>query len=113
MSQQGKGIPTQRPRHILVKFLRYTYREKVSAQAREVGRFTWNGSKEEIFPDFFKELQDKRNKFTEVSHICMKKGWRYSLQYPAVFWVTINGARRRFEEARCYISTQHSAEEAE
>ena len=49
MTQQGKGIPTQRPRHILVKFLRYTDREKVRTRAREAGSFTWNGSKVEIF----------------------------------------------------------------
>lgn len=116
MTQQGKGIPTQWPRHILVKFLRYTDREKVRTRAHEAGAFTWNGSKVEIFPDFSREVQEKRNKFTEVRHICMKKGWRYSLQYPATFWVTINGARRRFkdaEEARRYVSAQHSAEEAE
>lgn len=116
MSQQNKGTPTQRPRHILVKFLRYADREKVRARAREVGSFTWNGSKVEIFPDFSKEVQDKRNKFTEARHICMKKGWRYSLQYPAVFWVTIDGTRHRFEDAekaRRYVSTLHPAEEAE
>lgn len=43
MSQQGKGTPAQRPQHILVKFLRYTDREKVRARAREFGTFTGRG----------------------------------------------------------------------
>ena len=35
--------------------------------------------------------------------MCMKRGLKYSLQYPAVFWVTVRGSLRRFtdpEEAK-------------
>lgn len=104
------------PRHILVRFLKFTDREKVRLRARDLRSFQWNGAKVDFFPDFTKDVQDKRNKFTEVRRICMKRGLQYSLQYPAVFWVTAGGTRHRFEDAaaakRC-VDTHHPAEEAE
>lgn len=105
--ERAHRVPTARPRdlqertgprHILVRFLRYSDREKVRLRARELGAFHWNESKVDFFPDFTKEVQDKRSKFTEVRRLCMGKGLRYTLQYPAVFWVTLDGRRQRFED---------------
>lgn len=87
------------PRHILVRFLRFADREKVRLRARELGTFQWKGLKVDFFPDFTKDVQNKRNKFTEVRCICMKRGLQYSMQYPAVFWVTVGEMRHRFEDA--------------
>lgn len=87
------------PRHILVRFLRFADREKIRLKARDLGTFRWNGSKVDFFPDFTKDVQDKRNKFTEVRRLCRVKGLKYTMQYPAVFWVTIGGERLRFEDA--------------
>uniref|UniRef100_A0A672JM97 L1 transposable element RRM domain-containing protein n=1 Tax=Salarias fasciatus TaxID=181472 RepID=A0A672JM97_SALFA len=116
-SEDVKGIETERahrvpvvrqevrqdrsygPRHVLVRFLRYVDREKVHARARDVGEFRWNCHKLDFSPDFSKEVQDKRSKFNKVRRMCMSKGLRYTLQYPAVFWVTLNGSRQRFEDA--------------
>uniref|UniRef100_A0A673CWJ4 L1 transposable element RRM domain-containing protein n=1 Tax=Sphaeramia orbicularis TaxID=375764 RepID=A0A673CWJ4_9TELE len=87
------------PRHILVRFLRFSDREKIQLRARDLGTFNWNGNKVDFFPDFTKEVQDKRNKFTEVRRMCRAKGLKYTLQYPAVFWVTVGRERLRFEDA--------------
>uniref|UniRef100_A0A3P8T5J3 L1 transposable element RRM domain-containing protein n=1 Tax=Amphiprion percula TaxID=161767 RepID=A0A3P8T5J3_AMPPE len=104
------------PRHILVRFLKFTDREKVRLRARELRSFQWNGAKVDFFPDFTKEVENKRNKFTEVRCICMKRGLQYSMQYLAVFWVTVGEKRHRFEDAaeakRC-VDNHHPAEEAE
>lgn len=104
------------PRHILVRFQKFTDREKVRLRARDLGSFQWKGAKVDFFPDFTKDVQNKRNKFTEVRHMCMKRGLQYSMQYPAVFWVTVGQKKHRFEDAaaakRC-IDNHHLAEEAE
>lgn len=88
------------PRHILVRFLQFTDREKVRLRAKELGQFQWKDNKVFFFPDFSKEVQDRRNKFTEVRSMCVK-GVRlqYSMQYPAVFWVTVGGKKHWFEDA--------------
>lgn len=48
--------------------------------------------------------------------MCMKRGLRYSMQFPAIFWVTLGGKRQRFEDAaaakRC-VQNYHPAEESE
>lgn len=98
MARPRDGQVRSAPRHILVRFLSYRDREKVRLRARDLGTFHWNGIKVDFFPDFTKEVQDKRSKFTEVRHLCMRKGLRYTLQYPAVLWVTIDGVRQRFED---------------
>ena len=105
-----------RPRHILARFLRLTNRERVQLRAKELGQFQWKGSKVDFSPDFSKEVQDNRNKFTEVRCMCMKRRLRYSMQYPAVFWVTAGGKRHPFEDvsaARKFVEGHHPAEEAE
>lgn len=105
--ERAHRVPTARPcdwqdragpQHILVRFLRYSDREKVRLKARELGAFHWNGTKVDFFPDFTKEVQDKQSKFTEVRRLCMGKGLRYTLQYPAVYWVTLDSRRQRFED---------------
>lgn len=114
-NSDGSGRPAG-PRNILVRFLRFTDRERVRLRARELGTFKWKDSKVDIFPDFTREVQEKRRKFTDVRRICMKRGLQYSMQYPAVFWVTLGGKRQRFEDAaaakRC-VESHHPAEEAE
>lgn len=87
------------PRHILVRFLRFTDKEKIRLRAREVGTFHWRGNKIEFFPDFTREVQEKRNKFFEVRRMCRAKGVKYTTQYPAVFWVSLGKERLRFEDA--------------
>lgn len=104
------------PRHILVRFLRFADREKVRLRAKELGTFQWKGARVEFFPDFTREVQNKRGKFTEVRRLCMKRGLQYSMQYPAVFWVTVDGKRHRFDDAaaakRC-VDNHNPAREAE
>ncbi|KAK7877360.1 hypothetical protein WMY93_031933 [Mugilogobius chulae] len=99
MLQQARQDRTFGPRHILVRFLRYADREKVRRRAWELKEFKWKDARVEFYPDFTKEVQDKRNKFTEVRRLCMSKGLKYTLQYPAVFWVTLGGRRQRFVDA--------------
>ncbi len=64
----------RRPRHMLVRFLRFTDREKVRLRAKELGAISVEGQQGFFFLDFSKEVQDKRNKFTEVRSMCMKLG---------------------------------------
>ena len=88
---QIKGVPKP--------FVWFTDREKVRLRAKELRTFQQKGAKVDFFPDFTKNVQNKRNAFTEVKHICMKRGLQYSMQYPAVFWVTVDKTRHRFEDA--------------
>uniref|UniRef100_A0A3B3TJJ4 L1 transposable element RRM domain-containing protein n=1 Tax=Poecilia latipinna TaxID=48699 RepID=A0A3B3TJJ4_9TELE len=69
-----------RTRHILVRFLRFADKEKIRLRAREIGSFQWRGNKLEFFPDFTKEVQEKRNKFFEVRRMCRAKGLKYTTQ---------------------------------
>lgn len=98
LKEDRRGTPT-RPRHILVRFLRFADREKIRLRARDVGTFQWRGNKIEFFPDFTREIQEKRNKFFEVRRACRAKGLKYTMQYPAVFWVSLGEERLRFEDA--------------
>lgn len=114
-NSDGSGRPAG-PGNILVRFLRFTDRERVRLRAKELGTFKWKDSKVDIFPDFTREVQEKRRRFMDVRRICMKRGMQYSMQYPAVFWVTLGGKRQRFKDAaaakRC-VESYHPAEEAE
>uniref|UniRef100_A0A3Q0QVC5 L1 transposable element RRM domain-containing protein n=1 Tax=Amphilophus citrinellus TaxID=61819 RepID=A0A3Q0QVC5_AMPCI len=87
------------PRHILVRFLCFAERETIRLRARDTGTFHWKGSKVEFFPDFMKEIQDKRNKFFEVRRLCRAKGLKFTMQYPAVFWVSLGRECLRFADA--------------
>uniref|UniRef100_A0A3B3Y8T4 L1 transposable element RRM domain-containing protein n=1 Tax=Poecilia mexicana TaxID=48701 RepID=A0A3B3Y8T4_9TELE len=93
------------PRHILVRFLRFADREKIRLRAREIGSFQWKGNKLEFFPDFTKEVQEKRNKFFEVRRMCRAKGLKYTTQYPAVFWVSLG--KERLQKSRCDDATRN------
>ncbi|KAK7904529.1 hypothetical protein WMY93_017136 [Mugilogobius chulae] len=86
------------PRYIVVRFLRFTDREKVRLRAMRTGNFLWNGAQVDFFPDFTKEVQEKRRRFAEVKRACAAKGLRYSMQFPAILWINIGGQRQRFED---------------
>lgn len=68
--KENRGGSSSGPQnHILVRFLYFSVREKVRDRARDLGAFTWNGSKVEIFPDFSKDVQAKEMK-SQRSDVC-------------------------------------------
>uniref|UniRef100_A0AAV2JVH5 L1 transposable element RRM domain-containing protein n=1 Tax=Knipowitschia caucasica TaxID=637954 RepID=A0AAV2JVH5_KNICA len=72
------------PRYIVVRFLRFTDREKVRNRARSIGKFHWKDAQIDFFPDFTREVQEKRRSFNDVKRACAEKELSYSMQYPAV-----------------------------
>uniref|UniRef100_H3AF72 L1 transposable element RRM domain-containing protein n=1 Tax=Latimeria chalumnae TaxID=7897 RepID=H3AF72_LATCH len=93
-----KPSSDQRPRSITARLLRFQDREHILRLARESAELRWRGRRIMIFPDMSRELAVQRKLFTPARHRCMELGLCYALQHPAVFWVTIDGRQRRFED---------------
>ncbi|XP_069749674.1 protein FAM122B isoform X1 [Narcine bancroftii] len=104
-----KPQPQQKPRSILVKFLRYTTRENILEKAMKKVRedkklLEYKGQKNFFYPDISFELLKKRKEFNTAKTILWKKGYKFMLRYPAVLKIIIPGQRNRLfsdpEEAR-------------
>uniref|UniRef100_H2ZVX7 L1 transposable element RRM domain-containing protein n=1 Tax=Latimeria chalumnae TaxID=7897 RepID=H2ZVX7_LATCH len=78
--------PDRRPRAFIVKFLRYTVREKILRAAREKGNVIWKDKKISFYPDLSRDLQQRWQKFAEVRRQLQTQGIRY-----ATLKVTLNG----------------------
>ncbi|XP_069740564.1 LINE-1 retrotransposable element ORF1 protein isoform X1 [Narcine bancroftii] len=105
----SKPQPQQKPRSILVKFLRYTTREKVLEKTMEKVRegnkpLEYKGQKIFIYPYISFELLKKRKEFNTAKAILWKKGYKFILKHPAVLKIFIPGQQNRLfsdpEEAR-------------
>uniref|UniRef100_H2ZUA9 L1 transposable element RRM domain-containing protein n=1 Tax=Latimeria chalumnae TaxID=7897 RepID=H2ZUA9_LATCH len=100
--------PDKRPRAFIVKLLRYPTREKILKAAREKGRSTWQGNNISFYPDLSRDLQQRRQRFTEVRHQLLDRGIRYGMFYPATLRVTFNGVASAYtspEEVAAFIKT--------
>uniref|UniRef100_H3A9C5 L1 transposable element RRM domain-containing protein n=1 Tax=Latimeria chalumnae TaxID=7897 RepID=H3A9C5_LATCH len=61
--------PGQKPRPLVVKFLRFPVKELLLKAARELGKVDWDGHNIMFFPDLSKALQDRRRLFLPVKKI--------------------------------------------
>uniref|UniRef100_H3AZA7 L1 transposable element RRM domain-containing protein n=1 Tax=Latimeria chalumnae TaxID=7897 RepID=H3AZA7_LATCH len=79
--------PDHRPRAFIVKLLRYFTRDKILKAAWEKGRTFWQDKRISFCPDLSKDLQQKRQRFSDVHHQLLGHG----MFYPATLKVTYNG----------------------
>lgn len=86
----------QPPRMILVRFLRYTARQKVLAVAKKERGIKWENCTLSIYEDMTKERSDLRRRFSPV----MKELWehqvKHTLAHPAILRFTWKGKRLSF-----------------
>uniref|UniRef100_H2ZSN9 L1 transposable element RRM domain-containing protein n=1 Tax=Latimeria chalumnae TaxID=7897 RepID=H2ZSN9_LATCH len=91
--------PGQRPRPLVVKFLRFPVKELLLKAAWELGKVDWDGHNIMFFPDLSKALQDRRRLFLQVKKTLRDKDIKYGLFYPAMLRITHNGKTSSFGTA--------------
>lgn len=92
--------PGERPRVILVRFLRSADRELILRTARNKSELLWEGNRIMIFPDFARATQMKRDKFRECKKALRERNMKFALLYPAILRVDCNGGQKRFEDPK-------------
>jgi hypothetical protein len=91
---------------VLVKFLRYTAREKVLAAAKKSRGFEWEDCKLSIFEDMSRERAIMRMKFAASKKLLWDREVRHTLAHPATLRFTWKGKKQSFTdhmEAERYI----------
>uniref|UniRef100_H3A9M4 L1 transposable element RRM domain-containing protein n=1 Tax=Latimeria chalumnae TaxID=7897 RepID=H3A9M4_LATCH len=88
----------QRPRAFIMKFLRYPIRELLLRTARNKSQIKWKDHRISFFPDWSRDLQQKRQRFWEVRRSLREKNIKYGLFYPAILKVTYNGETLSFTD---------------
>lgn len=96
-----RSTEDERPRPMLVRFLRYQDREKILQLAIERHRqnkpqIQYDGKNISFFPDMTSELRRRRKAFDEVKREIKEKGLRFALLTPATLRVDTAEGRRYF-----------------
>jgi len=91
--------PQQGSRHFIVRFHKYTQKERVLLWAKKNRDVVYKGHSIRIFEDFSATLAKKRATFNKVKSQLYKDGIRFGLIYPARLRVTVNGLTRMFDTA--------------
>lgn len=86
----GKLIPGRPPKTVIIKMLAACNRDMILRSARNAPPMFYNGCKLYFFPDFSKEVQDKRRTFLDVKKRLQGKDIKYSFLYPAKLRVVFN-----------------------
>ncbi|CAL9691562.1 unnamed protein product [Knipowitschia caucasica] len=94
---RAKPADNEKPRPMLVRFLRFQEKERVLAIARKKGQLLYSGDKIFIFPDLSAELTKKRAAFNPVKSKLYQRGVKFFLRYPAVLCVTYEQMDYKFE----------------
>uniref|UniRef100_H3A1Z4 L1 transposable element RRM domain-containing protein n=1 Tax=Latimeria chalumnae TaxID=7897 RepID=H3A1Z4_LATCH len=93
-----RPMPEQHPRAFIVKFLCYPTRELFLHLARNKSQIKWKDHRISLFPDWSRDLQQKRQCFWEVRRSLREKNIKYGLFYPAILKVTHNGETLSFTD---------------
>ena len=104
-----------RPRVIIARFLRFQDREKIATAARNAGKLMWNGHHIMVFPDYSKDVMERRAKFKECKRFLHDRHIPFSLVFPATMVIRASGGRREFTDAKTamgYIRTLPSTKES-
>uniref|UniRef100_H3AV63 L1 transposable element RRM domain-containing protein n=1 Tax=Latimeria chalumnae TaxID=7897 RepID=H3AV63_LATCH len=103
-------IADQHPRAFIIKFLRYPMRDQLLRATHNKGPLTWNSSKISLYPDLSRDLQQKRQCFTEVRKQLQTRGFTGCF-YPAILKITYNGETTTYnnlEDAMQFLNSQLS-----
>lgn len=87
---------TDKPRIILVKFLRSADRDFVLRAARIKGKLYWENNFIMVFPDFTRTTQQKRERFKECKKLLHLKKVSFALLYPAKLRIETKDGRKTF-----------------
>ena len=90
----------ERPRSILVRFLRSVDRELILRSARNKSGLVWKGNCIMIFPDFSRATQLKRDKFRECKKALRERSMKFALLYPTVLRIDHGGIQKHFEDLK-------------
>lgn len=91
--------PQQGSRPFIVRFHRYTQKERVLLWAKKHRDVSYQGHSIRIFEDFSATLAKKRASFNNVKSLLYRDGIRFGLLYPARLRVTMNGQSQIFDSA--------------
>nr|XP_014350146.1 PREDICTED: RNA-binding protein with multiple splicing [Latimeria chalumnae] len=92
-----KPLEGQRPRVIILNFLRYRDMEQVLEFAGEHRTLQWRDMNLEIYPDLPKEVMEDHRKFADVYRLCREKGFRTGFCFPVTLRVTAAGVGKEQE----------------
>ena len=84
----------------------YLVEEETLRAARDKGQISLQGAKFMIFPDYSKQVNDRRISFKQVKLNLRNRGVEYTFNFPATLKIKRNGAHHRFnmpEEASEFI----------
>ena len=88
------------PRVILVKFLRYTARQKVLAIAKKRRGIRWENCTLSFFEDMTKERADQRKRFAPIMKTLWENQVKHTLAHPANLRFTWKGNRLSFADPK-------------
>lgn len=86
------------PRMILVRFLRYTARQKVLTAAKKAKGLKWEGCTLSMFEDLTKERSDQRRRFFPIMKTLWQHQVKHTLAHPANLRFTWKGKRWSFTD---------------
>lgn len=91
--------PGERPRHIIMRFLRWNDRDEVmKAIARAKGKLTWDGHDLRMFQDIPVEIQRQREKYRDLRSVLRRENIRHGILYPARLIVTIDNETHIYKD---------------
>lgn len=88
------------PRVILVKFLRYTARQKVLMAAKRKRGIRWEDCTLSIYEDMTKERSDLRRRFSPIMKALWEHQVKHTLAHPATLRFTWKGKRMSFTDPK-------------
>ncbi len=89
--------PHQGSRPVIVRFHRYTDKERVLSWAKEHRNMTYRGHNIKFYEDFSAGVAKRRAAFNQVKSLLFKKGIRFGMIYPVRLRVTFNGVTHIFD----------------
>uniref|UniRef100_H3A1B4 L1 transposable element RRM domain-containing protein n=1 Tax=Latimeria chalumnae TaxID=7897 RepID=H3A1B4_LATCH len=111
-----RPAPDQRPKAFIIKLLRFPTRELLLRTARLKGQLVWRESRISLCPDWSRDLQIKRQRFTEARRMLQDHNIKFGLFYPAILKITVNGETRSFtepEEVKKFLSEPETSSSRE
>uniref|UniRef100_H3A1H1 L1 transposable element RRM domain-containing protein n=1 Tax=Latimeria chalumnae TaxID=7897 RepID=H3A1H1_LATCH len=96
LALKPKPKPTQHPRPIIMRLLKFQTRELILQQAQEKQIITWENHRLAFFQDLSKEVQQKRKAFVDCKRNLRDHAVKYLMAYPATLRIHHEGQWHSF-----------------
>ena len=107
-----KPSANEKPRSVLIKFLRFQDREmvlkSVGRNIREGKPIKYKGNKLLFYPDISNALLKRKKEFNKAKNILWKKGYKFTLLHPATLKIMIKPGENKF--FKDFVQAQDFAE---